>query len=258
MALKAACQDETKSHPYHCLCAGRSLAAHCLSGYTELLCLLDLCVQPDQPEGLICSVDMLPRAHREPPNRHTFLLPHTAATCLVPHAVREWALSSRRFSAARGIHQQGALTASRSTHHQQEALTSRSPMVLSRQSSRWILGVSVCSSAAMRRAPCRRALPNGSSSTPMVVRMADFCKQRRRHCQGPYKWLGVQRARGWARRAAGEGSVCPKLWTKAPIPQVASCIALSTCLYGPRAKGNRKAEDAGLQGQCPKDGLPEP
>lgn len=47
----------------------------------------------------------------------------------------------------------------------------------SRQSSRLMPGVLVCSSAAMRRAPCRRALPRGSSSTPMVVRIASFYRQ---------------------------------------------------------------------------------
>lgn len=57
-------------------------------------------------------------------------------------------------------------------------LTSSKPMVLSRQSSWLMLGVFVCSSAAMRRAPCRRAFPRGSSSTPMVVRIAFFCKHR--------------------------------------------------------------------------------
>lgn len=57
-------------------------------------------------------------------------------------------------------------------------LTSSKPMVLSRQSSWLMLGVLVCSSAAIRRAPCRRAFPRGSSSTPMVVRIAFFCKHR--------------------------------------------------------------------------------
>ena len=52
-------------------------------------------------------------------------------------------------------------------------------MVLSRQSSWLMLGVCVCSRAATRRAPCRRALPRGSSSTPMVVRIAAFCKHKR-------------------------------------------------------------------------------
>lgn len=56
-------------------------------------------------------------------------------------------------------------------------LTSSKPTVLSRQSSRLMLGVFVCSSAAVRRAPCRRALPRGSSSTPTVVRMAVLYKE---------------------------------------------------------------------------------
>lgn len=61
---------------------------------------------------------------------------------------------------------------------QESPLTSSKPMVLSRQSSWLMLGVFVCSSAAMRRAPCRRAFPKGSSSTPMVVRIAFFYKHK--------------------------------------------------------------------------------
>lgn len=188
MDLKADCQDETESLPYPCLCAGRSLAAHYLSGHTELLCLLDLCVQTDPGRAHLLSRRATQSSQGASQQTH---LPATTHSCHLPCPT---------CSAGMATQQQKVVSSKRhsqagSTHGQQEALTSRSPMVLSLQSSRWMLGVSVCSSAAMRRAPCRRALPNGSSSTPMVVRMADFCKQRRRHCQGPCKRLGVQRAR---------------------------------------------------------------
>ena len=88
---------------------------------------------------------------------------------------------------------------------QESPLTSSKPMVLSRQSSWLMLGVFVCSSAAMRRAPCRRAFPKGSSSTPMVVRIAFFYKHK------STTQLETCNQRGWPLLASlSSGANCSK------------------------------------------------
>lgn len=90
----------------------------------------------------------------------------------------------------------------------QRRLTSSKPMVSSRQSSWLMLGVFVCSKAAMRRAPCRRAFPRGSSSTPMVVRIASFCKHR-----STAHWsLAAQRLTATALRARAAASQRGTAW----------------------------------------------
>lgn len=56
-----------------------------------------------------------------------------------------------------------------------KVLTSRRSMVPSRQSSWLTLGVLACNKAAMRRVVWSRALPKGSSRTPIVVKIDSFC-----------------------------------------------------------------------------------